>query len=114
MNPEVQRALKMLVDSAEKLGALAWDQGPLVLRDLLVAGMIESGLGIVVGILCLSFAGWCLSKHPARMVIHDDNPAAAIGVVIGSVVGCVFTIGNLQTLLIIWWAPRAYLLSLLK
>lgn len=113
MNPELQKALLEIVQSAQKVGAVAWDQAPLVLRDLLVAGAIEYGLYVGVSLLgVVAFAS--LSRWGYR---HPDHEASAPSFFCGFM-AMVFSAGAVVNctihLLTIWLAPRAYLIGLMK
>jgi hypothetical protein len=121
MNPELQKALLELVEATKVVGAAAWDQAPLVLRDLLVAGMIEGAAVCVAGALfwCASVA--CLlgsfKASPERRRGSDfTSPrsclrAWSVGLAIA---GCVPVLVGGSQILTAWLAPRAYLVGLLR
>lgn len=116
MHPVVERALTTLIDTTEKIGALAWEQSPLLLHDLLVHGMIVAGGVVVISVLNLSLCAWF--AYRIRTFIPkfaaDDTIELWIGCILSGAVGLLFAWIGVVDLLTIWLAPRAYLMGLVK
>jgi len=118
MNPETQRALKMLLDSAEKLGETAWDQAPLVFNDLVKAGLIEGIVSMLGAVLLMVAARWLTMRGRALFDDDDDTEPLGFMVCVGAALAAIFGVlslyhGAIQTLTC-WLAPRAYIISELK
>jgi len=117
MNPELQKALLEIVKSTQALGALAWDQAPLVLRDLLVAGAIEHGLWLAfflttIGAVWLVTRSWVDNRETYEDELSPRQAGWAVRALLTAGLGAL-VVANLYNLLVIVFAPRAYLLSLL-
>ncbi len=118
MNPELQKALLEVVKSAQQVGAVAWDQAPLVLRDLLIAGAIRNGF-ILLALVSLI----CVVHYMTRKMMlcnesngdgQSDRAIVLILRTLVTVIGGAITLDAASTLLTIWLAPRAYLIGLLQ
>ncbi len=121
MDPEVQKALLKLVEEAKGLAA---QEIPLVLKDLLTAGIVENIIGILVsfvgvlGIILLlrAYRYWQIQdERKGYMADYELQRFFGGAAILG--IGCVSTaiLGiSVYNLFIIWLAPRAYLLGLLR
>lgn len=121
MNPELQKALLDIIEQSKTVAAR---EIPLVLKDLLTAGTIESVIGIFFSFLLLGIA-WGLFKAYLYWQAKDEERHnytdyelqrffGGIGIIISVFLsGLTFSI-SVYNLLIIWLAPRAYLIELVK
>lgn len=114
MNPELQRALKLALDSAEKISTAAWDELPKVIADILMAGLISSFMWIALGVVLLlvAFVVFRARRRAVAEGRNDDREMftfmGGLMLVIASIILCVAT----RYVLVIWFAPRAYILEL--
>jgi hypothetical protein len=119
-----------LVRWMQQTGSFVADQAPKAANDLLAAGMIKhSALAIcfaIVVLVCLSI-GYAMLRKAKRLVLSGD---ATVGtfyydvfytpILTRCIMGCVTAIPTMVVLVNIYWmlvihyAPRAYILSLLK
>jgi len=115
MNPELQAALLRIVEATEKTGAWAWDQAPLVLHDLLVAGAINAAVTAAAG-LALGLVGAALLWRGVRGVGgYSEDRVSFLFPGGGLMVGAAMALGSAASnALTIWLAPRAYLIGLVN
>jgi len=117
MNPEVQRTLHMLLDSAEKLGAAAWNQAPLVFHDIIVEGLIDGIASMIVAATLVGVARWLGMKGVALLADRYTERLGEIGCIsatAAAIVGVTFLYHGAVQTLTCWLAPRAYIISTLK
>lgn len=114
MNPELQKALLEIIEQSK---GVAEREIPLVLQDLIRAGIIENvvGLAVVAIFIPLVF----LLKNFCVKYIDDgdyDMPAffAGLFAVVLSMLSLIIVPICTYQLLVIWLAPRAYLIGFVK
>lgn len=113
MNPAVQKLLDQLASATEKIGAAAWDQAPLVLADIVRAGIIANAVVVVASLLAIGALAWAW-RASERCDDSDDTFMLRVFAVVSGVVAFVFAGVGIVQLLTALYAPRAYVLEWLK
>ena len=120
MEPEVQKALLQMLQDAKGLAA---QEIPLVLKDLLTAGMVSNSIGVLVA-LALACGTYLLYRAYRYWQTHDEESGSfcddyemqrffgGIGILAGSVGSLVVMALSIYNIIIIQIAPRAYLLEM--
>ena len=111
-----------LADTTEKLGTIAWDQAPLLLKDILTAGIVANGLVLGACAAVVSTVWWAtrgMRKYDDKLSDYqsDNTVINSFGWVIPSVVNIIGGFVGLTAfykLLIIHFAPRVYLIDWLR
>ncbi len=111
LTEQLQQTLAALLANAQDAAAWTTGQIPLLVQDKIFIGRIEHTAAIVVSIVVMLGCAWIVRKLSRMDGGNVDYEMAQIFMGIGCIAGFAAVLINFHVFLIVWFAPRLYIVE---